>query len=85
LFSLLSPKIQNSGYFRCCCLRSDGWLFQSTVSEDHSVKVSGIDDLRRRGVTAITYIAVTPPDQTIDLPFPKAPDDIVVAKYLRGK
>ncbi len=58
-----------------------GWLFQSTVSEDHSVKVSGINDLRRRGVTAITYIAVTPPGLTIDLPFPKASDDIVVAKY----
>ena len=56
-----------------------GWIFQLTVS-DHSVKVSGINDLRRRGVTAITYIAVTPSDQTIDLLFPEASDDIVGAK-----
>jgi len=62
-------------------LTNHGWIFQSTVSEDHSVKVSGINDLRKRGVTAITYIAVTPPGQTIDLPFPKASDGIVVAKY----
>ena len=58
-----------------------GWIFQSTVSLKHSVKVSGINDLRKCGITKITYIAVTPPGQTIDLLFPKALDDIVVSKY----
>ena len=57
------------------------WILQSTVSPNHGVKLSGINDLRTRGVTTITYIAVTPPGQVIDLPFPKNVDGLVAVKY----
>ena len=57
------------------------WILQSTVSLVHSVKVSGINDLWKRGITKITYIAVTPPGQAIDLSFPQNVDGLVVVKY----
>ena len=57
------------------------WILQSTVSPNHGVKLAGINDLRKRGITKITYIAVTSQDEAIDLPFPKNVDGLVDVKY----
>ena len=45
------------------------------------MKLAGINDLRKRGNTKTTYIAVTSQDEAIDLPFPKNVDGLVDVKY----
>jgi hypothetical protein len=47
-------------------------IFQATVSSEHSVKEGGVRWLQGLGVQTFRYIAVTPPNQTMDLPFPNA-------------
>lgn len=44
------------------------WIFQVTTSYSHSVKAKGINDLINRGVGKISYLAITPPEATIDFP-----------------
>jgi hypothetical protein len=44
------------------------WIFQVIASSSHSVKAKGIDDLINRGVRKISYLAITPPEATINFP-----------------
>jgi hypothetical protein len=47
-------------------------ILQATVSPTHSVKVMGLLWLQGLGVKSFRYIAVTPPDTQLDLPFPNS-------------
>lgn len=44
-------------------------IFQTTASKSHSVKEGGIEWLQSLGVETIRFIAVTPPETPLDLPF----------------
>jgi hypothetical protein len=80
------PGSKNQGTFDAAVydpVTNHAWILKSTVSLIHSVEVSGINDLRDRGITKISYIAVTPPGQTIDLLFPKDVDGLVVKYQLQ--
>ncbi|KAF8069237.1 hypothetical protein FPV67DRAFT_1112863 [Lyophyllum atratum] len=56
-------------------------IMQATVALDHGVKYKGIKHLTDLGVEKITYIAVTPPDVSLKLPFPLAVDSLVGDRY----
>ena len=47
-------------------------IFQATVWPKYSIKERGICWLQGLGVQKFRYVAVTPPDQKMDLPFPNA-------------
>jgi len=45
-------------------------IFRATVSKKHSVKEGSIEWLQSLGVETIRFVAVTPPETPLDLPFP---------------
>lgn len=61
-------------------------IFQATVSKKHSVKEGGIEWLQGLGVEIFRFVAVTPPDTPMDLPFPNkwrtSVEPLVPEKYI---
>jgi hypothetical protein len=48
------------------------YILQSTVASHHSVKERPLTWLKNLGAKIFRYIAVTPPETQLDLPFPKS-------------